>query len=422
MLARAMAGESDVAFIPATASSFVTIWQGSGPQNVRGLFERARRYAPAIVFIDELDAIGRVRTGASGGAQATENTLNALLTEMDGFTSPSADKPVFILAATNFKITSESQDSPERSPRTLDPALVRRFSRTILVDLPDTAARKQYLMLRLSHAKRIEVSESAIDLFAEKSVGMSIASLEAVIETSARIAVRKDSKITDEILIEALDTAREGEVKEWSPEFLESTARHEAGHTVMYWLSGWLSPEVSIIARDDHGGGMRRCESEIKRENLTRDEMLARIRTSLGGRAAEILYYGKEKGLTTGAAGDLENATNISRQMVCCYGMDGDFGLLATPELFKYAQAIGSLTYQRVNEAARKILNEQMDRTIKLLEENRKHLDAVAKALLEKNRVLRSDLQQIVTAAVEGNIEEKGTPFRKNMVKWDPKK
>jgi ATP-dependent metalloprotease FtsH len=398
MLARAMAGESNVAFIPAAASSFVTMWQGSGPQNVRELFERARRYAPAIVFIDELDAIGRVRTGASGGAQATENSLNALLAEMDGFASPTASRPIFVLAATNFGVASEDEGSPERSPRTLDPALVRRFSRTILVDLPDTDARRQYLLLRFSQGKGTQVSESAIDLLAEKSVGMSIAGLEMVIETAARMAVRKNTKMTDEILIEALDTAREGEAKEWSPEFLESTARHEAGHTVMYWLSGWLSPEVSIVARADHGGGMRRCEAEVKRESLTKEEMLARIRTSIGGRAAEMLCYGNEKGLTTGAAGDLTNATSIARQMICCYGMDGEFGMLATPELFKHVEAIGTPTYQRVNEAANKILKEEMNKTVKLLEENRKHLDTIAKALMEKNRILRSDLEKMLPA------------------------
>jgi len=130
-----------------------------GPQNVRDLFERARRYAPAIIFIDELDAVGRVRTGGGGGAQATENTLDALLTEMDGFTSPSADRPVFILAATNFNVEGEDQHSPERSSRTLDPALVRRFSRAILVDLPERPAREKYLTMRLADRKACEVSE-----------------------------------------------------------------------------------------------------------------------------------------------------------------------------------------------------------------------------------------------------------------------
>jgi ATP-dependent Zn protease len=313
---------------------------------------------------------------------------------MDGFTGPSIDRPVFVLAATNFKLSSEEQDSPEKSPRTLDPALVRRFSRTILVDLPDTTARKQYIQMRLSQGKKVNVSSSTIDLLAEKSIGMSIAGLETVIETASRAAVKKDSELNDEILLEAMDASREGEAKEWSPEFLESTARHEAGHTIMYWLSGWLPVEVSIIARGDHGGGMRRCEAEIKRESLTRDEMLARIRTCLGGRAAELLYYGNQKGLTTGAAGDLENATNIARQMVCRYGMDEEFGLLATPELFQHAQAVGSLAYQKVNETAGKILKEEMDRTLSLLKENRKHLDAVSKILIEKNRILRSDIER----------------------------
>ena len=395
MLARAMAGESDVAFIPASAANFVTIWQGSGPQSVRDLFARARRYAPAIIFIDEIDAIGRVRTGGAGGDQSTENTLNALLTEMDGFTSPSADRPVFILAATNFKIQADNPDSPERSSRTLDPALVRRFSRTILVDLPDTVARKEYFTMRLGEARNSEVSAEAIDLLAEKSAGMSIANLEQVIEFAGRAAAKQDGKLTDDVLLEALDTAREGEAKEWTPEFLESTARHEAGHTIMYWLSGWWSPEVSIIARADHGGGMRRSEEEMKRESSTRDEKLAGIRTSLGGRAAEMLYYGPA-GLTTGASGDLRHATGIARQMICLYGMEEEFGLIAMPELLQHAEAISSPDYQRVNEVANRMLKEEMARTQELLETNRQYLDAVAKALIEKNRLYRKDLEEIL--------------------------
>jgi cell division protease FtsH len=317
---------------------------------------------------------------------------------MDGFTGPSPDRPLFVLAATNFKVEAEDQQSPERSSRTLDPALVRRFSRTILVDLPDTAARRKYLAMRLGDAKGAKVSESALDLMAEKSPGMSIANLEQVLEAAGRTALKKGVGMSDDLLLEALDTAREGEAKEWSPEFLESTARHEAGHTILYWLAGWWSPEISIIARADHGGGMRRCEQEMKKESRTREELLASIRTSLAGRAAEIVCYGPEAGLTTGASGDLEHATNTARQMICRYGMDGDFGLLATPELFKYAEAMSSPTYQRVNEAASRILKEEMDKTTKLLEVNRKHLDAVAKALVEKNRLYRNELEQILPA------------------------
>jgi len=131
---------------------------------------------------------------------------------------------------------------------------------------------------------------------------------------------------------------REGEAKEWSPEFLESTARHEAGHTIMLLAVRLVVPEVSIIARADHGGGVRHSEEEMKRESRTRDEMLATIRTCLGGRAAETLYYG-EAGLTTGASGDLEHATRLARQMISLYGMNDEFGLLATPELFKVCRS-----------------------------------------------------------------------------------
>jgi len=395
MLARAMAAESNVAFIAVSSTNFVTIWQGSGPQNIRDLFARARRYAPAIIFIDEIDAIGKVRTGGVSG-QAEENTLNALLTEMDGFTSPSPDRPVFVLAATNFNVQSEGQEVPERHSRALDPALVRRFSRAILVDLPDKAAREKYLALRLGAVKGVAIPDSVVELLAEKSTGMSIANLEHVIETAGRNALQKNADLTGDMLLEALDTAREGEAKEWSPEFLESTARHEAGHTIMYWLSGWWSPEVSIVARADHGGGMRRSEEEMKRESQTREELLARIRTCLGGRAAEIIYYGEEMGLTTAASGDLEHATQIARQMICRYGMDGDFGLLSAPELFKYAEAVSSPIYQRVSDAAGRILKQEMENTLKLLEENRAHLDTVSKALLEKNRLYHKDLQELL--------------------------
>ena len=199
---------------------------------------------------------GRVRSGSPGGAHGEEVALNALLTEMDGFTGASADRPVFVLAATNFRVQGEDQESPERSTRTLDPALVRRFSRTILVDLPDTAARRTYLTLRLTDAKNATISASAIELLAEKSTGMSIADLEQVIETAARESLRKNVPMSDELLTEAMDTAREGEAKEWSPEFLESTARHEAGHTILYWLSG-------VVA----AGGVNCCPRRSRRRH-----------------------------------------------------------------------------------------------------------------------------------------------------------
>ena len=392
MLARAMAGESKVAFIPVSATNFVTMWQGSGPQSVRDLFARARRYAPVIVFINEIDAIGKLRLGTPGSGHGEEMALNALLTEMDGFTSPTKERPVFVLAATNYKVKADEADAPERAVRTLDPALVRRFSRCIMVDLPDTAARREYLMRRLKDAKGGQVSNSAIELLAEKSTGMSISDLETVIETAGRTALKQNSGLTDAILDEALDTAREGEAKEWSPEFLQRTSRHEAGHTIMYWLSGWLASEVSIVARADHGGGMRRSEEEVKRECLTKTEMLARIRTCLGGRAAETIYYGKEGGLTTGASSDLEQATRVAGEMICRCGMDDNFGLQSMPDQMKS---------DRVTAAVGKILKAEMDETLRLLESNRAHLDAVTKELLLKNRLYRNDLEAILPGKMQ---------------------
>jgi cell division protease FtsH len=386
MLARAMAGESDVAFLPTSATTFQKKYYGESPQLVRDLFNRARRYAPSIIFIDEIDAIGSQRTGEH---PANENTLNALLTEMDGFSGQSSDRPVFVLAATNFNVLNDGRENPDRRSRVLDPALVRRFSRTILVDLPDKAARRKYLVMRMRDAKfGRNIEESVIDLLAEKSAGMSIANLEQIIETAGRTAMKKNQEMTGDLLMEALDTARGGEVKNWTPEFLEGTARHEAGHTIMYWLAGWWSPEVTIIARAKYGGYMRQCDEEIKREQSTREDILAEIRVCLGGRAAEILYYGKEKGLTTGASSDLERATRRAREMICDYGMHDDLSLLNTPE--------DSPRYQRVSEAAGQIMQQEMENTLKLLEENRTHLDAVSKALLAKNRLYINDLRGLL--------------------------
>jgi ATP-dependent metalloprotease FtsH len=410
MLARAMAGESNVAFIPVSASSFVTIWQGSGPQSVRDLFARAHRYAPAIIFIDEIDAIGRVRTGGVGG-QATENTLNALFTEMDGFTSPSPDRPVFILSATNFRVDADDQASPERSTRTLDPALVRRFSRTILVDLPERAARQQYLSMRLENRAACTVSDETIKLIAERSSGMSIANLESIIETAARSAAKANEGLNGRLLEEAFEAVRFGEARARDPEAVKKTAVHEAGHTIMYWLSGWWPSYVTVVSRDSHGGYMAPCSTETEKGNFTKDELLFRICVSFGGRAAETLVYPDDSGLSTGASGDLEHATNIARQMVCRYGMDDEFGLLATPELMKYEGAMSSPVYLRLNEAASKILKEQMARTQKFLEENRQHLDTVVKALIQKERLTAENLQNILppipgTGAQSGKKKE----------------
>ena len=394
MLARALAGESDLAFISVAATSLVTIWQGSGPQNVRDLFARARRYAPAIVFIDEIDAIGRMRTGGAGSGHSEEMALTALLAEMDGFGSGSDQRPIFVLAATNYGIADEGAGAGGgRGSRLLDPALVRRFSRAIYVDLPDSAARREFLARRLASGRFDAVSDETLALITEKSVGLSMAQLDLAIEHAGREALRRGTAISGELLLDALDTMREGEVREWSLEFLERTARHEAGHAVLYWLSGWLSPEVSIVARGNRGGGMRRAEAEMNRECLTKEELLAKIRVCMGGRAAEIVYYGKESGTTTGAAADLEQATQLARQMVCRYGMDDGFGLIVIPE------GAGN---EAVTSAAGRILNREFELTLGQLEAQRPAVDRIVGALLAKNRILGKELESLLPVTAAG--------------------
>ncbi|HOQ05117.1 MAG TPA: AAA family ATPase [Anaerohalosphaeraceae bacterium] len=392
MLARAMAGESNAAFLPVSATNFVTIWQGSGPQNIRDLFARARRYAPAIIFIDEIDAIGKVRLGGPGG-RAEENTLNALLTEMDGFTSESPEQPVFVLAATNFSIDGGA----ENAGRTLDPALVRRFSRTILVDLPERAARLEYLRLRVQTCRNCRISTKILDSIAERSSGLSIAHLETILETASRTALKAGRPLTDAILEETFESVRFGQARPRSADEVRRTAYHEAGHAILYWQSGQWPAYLSVVSRGKHGGYMDRSSEDIEStRSQSRPELMAEIRAALGGRAAEILLFGPESGLSTGASADLEAATRLARAAVCCYGMTDEFGLLAAPELLKYEAALGSPLYQKVNEIVQTLLARQMQMTFEILKNHRGHLDSLAQALISRERLSRDEVRQIL--------------------------
>jgi len=406
MLARAMAGESNVAFISITATNFVTIWQGSGPQNIRDLFARARRYAPVIVFIDEIDAIGKVRSGGSVN-KAEENTLNALLAEMDGFTSTSSDRPVFILAATNYDIQHQGRSSDNRI---LDEALVRRFSRTILVGLPELKARTQYLLQRLSNRASCTVTPEIISLIAERSVGMSIANLEQIIETAARISIKQDSILTDKVLEEAFESTQYGNQLQRNKDEMLRTARHEAGHTLMYWKSGWWPAYVTIISRGNHGGYMAPDANEIESRSVrSQDSLLADIQVALAGRAAELLYYGKVGGLTSGVSSDLEYATSIARNMICRYGMSEELGLIAIPELLQNENAINSPYFAKINEYALKILHEEMSKTSEFMHANQKLLDDLVTALLKSERLTKAELQTILPPILERNPLEIGS-------------
>jgi ATP-dependent Zn protease len=373
------------------------MWQGSGPQNVRDLFARARRYAPSIVFIDEIDAVGRARAGLPGGT-AEETTLNALLTEMDGFVSGPAARPVFLLAATNFQVEAESEGRHSLPARTLDPALVRRFDRVILVDLPDRSARLAFLSSQLLGRPNCAASRDLVERLAGRTTGMSIAGLEGIVSSAARAAAKASVAISDALLEEAFESVRHGDVRAWAPDLLERTARHEAGHTVMYWLSGWWPTYVTVVARSQHGGYMERDPDEASRQLRTRGDVLAGIRMALGGRAAELLHYAAD-GLSTGASADLRVATRAAREMIATHGMDDALGPVAADVLLSAPGAgTGALGIQ-ITETVAGMLKAEMARTIDLLQANRPHLECVARALVEKNRLTRSDLQELLPEA-----------------------
>lgn len=403
MLARAVAGESGVAFLNAPATNFVTIWQGSGPQNIRDLFDRARRYAPSIIFIDEIDAIGMPRTGGPGGGRAEETTLNALLMEMDGFAGQPPDRPVLVIAATNFQVRTQEEQPHGKPGRSLDPALLRRFSRLALVDLPDAAARETFFLTRTTRFSWETPAPEMMHLLVDRTAGLGIGDLENVLDTAIRVSLEKQQPITVELILDTLDTRLEGDRRPWSKELLRSTAYHEAGHTVMYWLSGWISPEVSIISRGDYGGAMRRCEKERTRESLTKEDLLAEIRTCLGGRAAEIILSGGASGLTTGASQDLLTATGIAQKLLCRFGMDADLGPLT---ILENSPFLSDAMKDRIQTKASQILKEQQELAQQLLTANMAVLEKIAGALAERNRLFKADLETFLSKSTSRPMTE----------------
>lgn len=390
MLAKAMAGESDVAFIPAVASSFVTKWQGSGPESIRNLFKKARRYAPSIVFIDEIDAIGRARGGGNTG-HGEEMALNALLTEMDGF-SVDPKRPVFILAATNFEVEEAKGGIGQ-----IDAALTRRFDRKILVDLPDKAARKKYLELKLDNRNNCEVTPKMIEHLAGRSTGMSLAHMEAVIELAARMATKKSSPLTDSVIEQAFELTKHGEEKVWGTDYLERVARHEAGHAYMYWRAGNTPAYLTIVARGGHGGYMEHAENENSSPLKTKDQLIENIRTSLAGRAAETVYYGEKDGLSTGVSGDLEGATRLAQAMICNYGMDEEFGLIA----LSAKDANRGPLAAKINERISTILKAEMIETVNIISKAKTPINKLVKKLLDKNRLTGEEINSILGDAVK---------------------
>ena len=385
MLAKATASESDVTFIAAEGNQFMKRYVGEGPEAVHELFRTARKYAPAIIFIDEIDAIGKNRAGDEN--THTGDILTAFLTEMDGFRCDPT-RPIFVLAATNFDV--------EPGSRSLDPALLRRFDRRILVDVPNRDDRIRYLRMRMEQHPMLELSEDKINNIAIRSTGMSLADMASVIELALRTAIRDgQTKVTDEIFEEAFETFSSGEVKHWDTELLERVARHEAGHAFLCWQSGETPSYLTIVARGSHGGYMQHDDNEGKAIH-TRRELLERLRTSMGGRAAEIVYYGEEEGLSSGASGDLRNATHIARSILCSYGMDREFGLSYVDQ---QTAKEGGLS-ERIHAAVNKILEEELRNAVRLISEHRAAIDALVQELMVRNHMSGPEIDAILRRSV----------------------
>ncbi|MDR1136495.1 MAG: AAA family ATPase [Clostridiales Family XIII bacterium] len=385
LLARAMAGESDAAFIPSTATAFVTKYQGSGPEAVRELFKRARRYAPSIVFIDEIDAIGRARGGGES-AHGEEMALNALFTEIDGF-GTDVKSPVFVLAATNFEV-----EAGKYGKGFIDPALTRRFDRKILVDMPTKDDRLTYMQSMFDKRKWHNVSANMIEQLAKRSTGLSLSALETVIELAFRNSVKAGHALDDELFEEAFEISRHGDKKDWGAEYMERVARHEAGHAYMCFSAGRTPAYLTIVARGNHGGYME-PESDEDEPIKTRDDLLERIRTALGGRAAEIAYYGEHSGISSGAAGDLENATRIARSMICSYGMDEVIG----PAVINYEDALKGALAAKITNRISDIIQAELLTTTVAIENAVPKIDLIVERLLEKNRLDRDEIDAILT-------------------------
>lgn len=378
LLAKAMAGECGATFIRAEGNQFLNKYVGVGAEEIHSIFLTARKYAPSILFIDEIDSIGRER----GERDYHADVLTALLTEMDGFnTDPS--KPVFVLAATNFNTDPHRGES-------LDPALLRRFDRRILIDLPEKADRLKYLNMLIERDPIIKISDATRENLALRSAGMSLADIESWVGLALRNALKQEDIVVDDaVLEEAFELYDNGEEKSWDKATLERVARHEAGHAAVCYYTGNKPSYVTIVARGDHGGYVQHGAED--KGIYTRKEILDLIKISLAGRAAERVYYGEEEGLSTGASNDLASATEKARKLLCDYGMDPEFGI-GVADFFDESGALGADIRARVN----KILADEERKAENCINDNIEKIDKLVKALMDKGHLKGNEIEDIL--------------------------
>jgi len=387
LLAKAVAGEAEVPFFSISGSDFVEMFVGVGASRVRDLFKQAREKAPCIIFIDEIDAIGRARgKGAmQGGNDERENTLNQLLVEMDGF---STDKGVILMAATN-------------RPDVLDNALLRpgRFDRQIAIDLPDLNGRREIFQV---HLKQIKTGDDVkADVLAEMTPGFAGAEIANVCNEAALIAARREKKAVHmddfNYALDKVIGGLERRSKLIAPKEKKVIAYHEAGHAICGWYLEHASPlvKVTIVPRGMNTLGY--AQYLPKDEYITQMEQLQdRMCMTLGGRAAEQVFFGK---ISTGAQNDLDKVTKMAYSMVTIFGMNekvGNVSFYAMRNESAFEKPYSERTAELIDNEVRKMIDFQYARAINLLKEKYDDVELLAKALLEKESIVRADLVELI--------------------------
>ena len=400
LLSKAVAGEAGVPFFIISGSEFVELFVGAGAARVRDLFEQAKKNAPCIIFIDELDAIGKSRSGSMGvvgGNDEREQTLNQLLTEMDGFASK--DKPVIVLAATN-------------QPEVLDAALLRpgRFDRQVLVDRPDLSGRKTILDI---YAKKVKLAEEVdLDKIAQATSGFAGADLANLVNEAALLAARNYKKeVVQGDLNEAIERVVAGLEKKsrvMQDDEKKVVAYHEVGHAIVGHLmpGGSKVAKISIVPRGMSALGYTLQLPTEERFLNSREDLEGQIATLLGGRSAEEIVFGK---ITTGAANDLQRATDIAEQMVGTYGMSDTLGPLAYDKQGggrflggnnNPRRAVSDATAQAIDREVRGLVDRAHDQALSILRQNMALLETISQKILEKEVIEGDDLREMLSASV----------------------
>ena len=400
LLSKAVAGEAEVPFFIISGSEFVELFVGAGAARVRDLFEEAKKKAPCIIFIDELDAIGKSRSGSMGvvgGNDEREQTLNQLLTEMDGFAAQ--DKPVIVLAATN-------------QPEVLDAALLRpgRFDRQVLVDRPDLSGRKTILEI---YAKKVKLAAGVdLDSVAQATSGFAGADLANLVNEAALLAARAQrTSVEQQDLGEAIERVVAGLEKKsrvLQDDEKKVVAYHEVGHAIVGHLmpGGSKVAKISIVPRGMSALGYTLQLPTEERFLNSKEELQGQIATLLGGRSAEEIVFGK---ITTGAANDLQRATDLAEQMVGTYGMSNTLGPLAYDKQGggrflggsnNPRRSVSDATAQAIDKEVRGLVDQAHDDALTILRENMALLETIAQKILEKEVIEGDDLKQMLEASV----------------------